>query len=286
MRIALLLSGNLRTFDSNQCTPKISDYYKKLADKYDLDVFCFTDDHNFVYNNIQHIKRTCDDMFELGHGVIDRNHTFVDRPTAYGIISNLLQKCFDTHLKRFEIIPYQKFFVPISCHNMYHERFYNDTCRPTEKKHGLLNNAFKIYQAYCLMQEYEQQHGFQYDIVIKSRFDCIPYDILNKIDIRDIDYSNTLVCGNWPGFIFDQGAIGNRTIMHHYCHYYQTISPNLIKEKRMYWSGKTTGFVSQEPNRGLIDISDSIEYGLTYLVKDIHQYNVNDYSINFRYPIA
>lgn len=276
MKIALLLSGNMRTFDMDRHN-KISDYYKQLCNKYDLDVFCYTDDNNFYYKNIQHMKKT-----------EEENGNYVDESTAYSIIKNLLQQCFGTHLKGFNIIPYYKFFVPFDPENKYHKRFYQDDCRPLSLKHNLLNNAFKVWKAYQLLDNYEKQEHIQYDVIIKSRFDCIPYDILNTVDIRTIDYKNTLICGYWSGFLFDHGAIGNREIMHHYCNYYNVISPNLIDNIRMYWKTDVNPWLYSHTRvyNNMTDISDSIEYGLTYLITILQNYKLNHYNINFRYHIV
>jgi hypothetical protein len=286
MKIALLLSGNLRTFDLDQ-SPKISDYYKKMCEKYDMDVFCFTDDHNFIYNGVQHLKKNVNDEYDMGHYAIKPNHTFIDGSQASEIIEKLLYNCFGNYLKKMKIIPYYRFFVPMNIENDYHNRFYNDNCRPINMKHNIVNNCFKVWKAYELLQEYEKESGVVYDIIIKSRFDCIPYDILNNIDIRQIDYNNTLICGHWSGFLFDHGAIGNRYIMHHYCNYYNNLSPNLLDNIRMYWAHiLAPGKCSHEQKDGMKDISDSIEYGLTYLIKTIHSYDLKHYNINFRHFIA
>lgn len=286
MRIALLLSGNLRTFDFSQ-ESKISSYYKKLVEKYNLDVFCFTDDHNFFYNDIQHVKKTVNDDYDLGHGRLHPNHTFVSHEEACPIISTLLTECFGKYLKKYQIIPYYRFFAPFDIENKYHTSFYNDTCRPIHNKNNLLNNWYKVWKAYGLLQQYEKEHDITYDIIIKSRFDCIPYDILNSVDIRELDYTNTLICGLWDNVVmYDHGAIGNREIMHHYCSYYKNMSPNLVHNVRFYLNVRQSPIMgSYSYADGMNDISDSVEFGMTYLIQTMHGYKMEDHGINFRYLI-
>jgi hypothetical protein len=284
-KIALLLSGNLRNFDAenpdteNPDSFKISDYYAEIAQKYDADVFCFTDDNNYIYNGKPHLKKT----FENGSQTTDV--VFTDYLTGSKNVSEILLKTFGKRLKKYKIIPYISSFVPIDICNPYHIAFYENKSRPTPQKNNMMNQCYKFKCAYNLLEEYEKETSTKYDIIIKSRFDCIPFDILNCVDIRDIDYTNTLICGHWTGFLYDHAAIGNREIMHHYCNYYNVISPNLMDEKHsIIYGGEGELKIGSNPGNYL-DISDSIEYGLTYLIRELHKYGLNECGINFRHFI-
>lgn len=274
-KIALVISGNLRSFDEDKPNNfKISEYYSNIVKKYNIDVFCFTDDHNFIHEGKTYVKETIERSIDLGNHAAPQDIVYTNYETASNIISNILLKTFGTHLKKYKIIPYFSSFVPIDIDNKYHIKFYNTYTRPTSKKNNLLNSSYKLKCAYNLLQEYECENNVKYDLIIRCRFECIPFDILNSIDITKLDYTNTLVSGYNDTYIFDHGAIGDRYIMHHYCNYYNTISPNLLDN---------SDFFSISSN--LSDISDSFEYGLTYLTKNIHNYQVKDYGINFRYFI-
>ena len=50
MKIALILSGNLRNFDSDNSDFSRFQIIMQRLQKYDLDVFYFTDDNNYIYN--------------------------------------------------------------------------------------------------------------------------------------------------------------------------------------------------------------------------------------------
>ena len=283
MKIALILSGNLRNFDAdNSDFFKISDYYAEVAKKYDLDVFCFTDDNNYIHNGKTHIKKTFENTVDMGNHKPDTEVVF---HSGTEIVENILHKTFGNYLKKYKIIPYISSFVPIDILNPYHISFYEKQCRSTFQKNNIINYSYKLLGAYKLLEEYERETTIKYDIIMKSRFDCIPMDILECVDIREIDYTNTVVCSHWSGFVYEHIAIGNRKIMHHYCNYYNTISPNLFDEEhsRIYWRNDCLS-IGENPGNYL-DISDSVEYGLTYLIKNIHKYNVKDYGINFRYFI-
>lgn len=285
-KIALLLSGNLRNFDAeNLVSFKISEYYAAIAKKYDADVFCFTDDNNYIYNGKTYLKNTFENTIDMGNHTPTTPVVFTDYLTGSKNVYNILLKTFGKHIKKYKIIPYISSFVPIDICNPYHISFYENKSRPTSQKNNILNQCYKFKCAYNLLEDYEKETSTKYDIIIKSRFDCVPFDILNSIDIRDIDYTNTLICGHWPGFLYDHAAIGNREIMHHYCNYYNMISPNLLDEKHsaIYWG---EGRLEIGTNaRNYLDISDSMEYGLTYLIREVHKYQLNDCGINFRYFI-
>ena len=51
-KIALLLSGNLRTFFRNNNANK----YLEIANSQDMDIFIYTDDNDFYYNDCQYFS--------------------------------------------------------------------------------------------------------------------------------------------------------------------------------------------------------------------------------------
>lgn len=92
MKIALILSGNLRNFDAdNSDFFKISDYYAEVAKKYDLDVFCFTDDNNYIHNGKTHIKKTFENTVDMGNHKPDTEVVF---HSGTEIVENILHAYF------------------------------------------------------------------------------------------------------------------------------------------------------------------------------------------------
>ena len=53
-KIALLLSGNIRTFFYNN--NNIANNYLKLVENQDIDIFIYTDNNDFNYNDIQYFS--------------------------------------------------------------------------------------------------------------------------------------------------------------------------------------------------------------------------------------
>ena len=132
--------------------------------------------------------------------------------------------------------------------------------------------------AYNLLVEYEKINNFKYELIIYSRFDCFPIGI-NKLNFDKIDFKNTIIIKQFPCFICGCGAIGNRFIMDKYFNYYNKIAPNLIDNVFVYWQGNK---ISYSKKKGYSNISDSSEYGYTYLLQKMHKYRCKDYGINFR----
>ena len=137
--------------------------------------------------------------------------------------------------------------------NIYHNTFM-DYDSAFYRKNSLMCQFYKLYKCYKLMIDYEVKHNFSYDIIIRSRFDGILNNI-NKCDLRSLDLTKRVYCEGYNKHINDWWAIGNRFIMDKYCNYYLNISPNLVD--KIY----------------LDNISDSSEFGLTYLIRCKHNYD-------------
>lgn len=252
MKIALVISGNLRTFSKPQQKISISEMYKKIVNKYNIDTFAYTDTNDFFYNN---------DINDIN-----------DDDKKKEIILNILKKTFGSSLKNFQIDTYKKNFFPIIQNNKYHTNYinYNSGRKMFGRasKCSILNMSYKTLKCYELLCKYEKNNNMKYDIIIKTRFDCVPVDIINNIDITKFDYSNNFICMGNSHFLFDHGVIGNRLIMKEYCNYYNKISPNITNNIFKKWCKQ--------------DISDSAEFGLTYLVCEINKMKLQYPNINFR----
>ena len=279
MKIALLLTGNLRSFDRHK------DYYQKLVQKYNMDVFCFTDDNNFIIGNKTYLKQNVNNKIDLGSSwniLKTTNHEFLDHKDAKKLIVDILESSFNENLKSYFIMEYHPDFIPIEKDNVYHEYFFKNQSRSYENKKALINNSYKVFRGFELLETYEKLNSFEYDIIIKSRFDVLPYDLLNK-DIFNFEYKDTLIVDYCSGYFFDHGAMGNHQVMKDYCSYYKFQSLNLVDNIHKYMHNFK---FSDIPQPGFIDISDSNEFGLTYLIKEKLKYQIKNYDINFRHPIV
>jgi len=282
MKIALVLSGNLRTFDA-QCkknNDKISNNYKIITKELNLDTFCYTDTNDFIYNEKYHVikdNQYINKKFSEKYDTIYKSH---DECNKY--IQDILYNTFEDHLKKINIEKFNDTFLPYNKENKYHKNFFETNTgrniNGKESKNSLLHESYKRYMAYNLLVNYEKENNFKYDLIIYSRFDCFPIGI-EKINLNNIDFKRTIIIKQFPCFVCGVGLIGNRFIMDKYFNYYNYIAPNLIDNIFAYWKGNKISNIKKE---GYIDISDSSEYGYTYLFQNIHKYKCKDYGINFR----
>lgn len=130
------------------------------------------------------------------------------------------------------------------------------------QKQALIGQQYKVYKCYNLIQEYEKENNIQYDIILKSRFDMIITN-LNTINIRSLNFENNIYLSKHEHYVNDWWALGGRFIMSKYCNYYNYISCNIFNN-----------LYSPDGKNTKDTYSDSNEYGLTYLIKNIHKYNL------------
>lgn len=126
-KIALLLSGNIRRlFDKS--TPLVT-FYIDLIKKQNIDVFIYTDNNDFYYDNIQYLSDNNKDKI-LGIPTIyeRRYHTniqFINYENSSKIIKENLFNIFNDHLK-----------------NLYIEDFDNDQINNIYDKNNIYHNTF------------------------------------------------------------------------------------------------------------------------------------------------
>lgn len=160
LRLALLITGTSRNYKTNYVTWK-----KYLLDVFDTDIFFHTYDvtgyHDDIYNN-KTIKFIPDDIIQLL------------QPKKY-IIDSFTNKLLELKKK-----------VVSQCSR-------SNSPKPEFIKAQL----YSIFQANELKKLYEKENGFEYDIVIKIRFDTI---FKSEFDISDITRiyaaNNIILCGN------------------------------------------------------------------------------------------
>jgi hypothetical protein len=290
-RIALLLSGNIRTFFAND--NYIANKYLELVNNQDIDVFIYTDNNDFNYNNIQYLSENNKDKI-LGisndyEKRLSKDIRFINYNDGYNIISENIIKIFGNRLKKFNIENFDPKLINTiyDKNNIYHNTFMNNKYVNFNNKQSLMCQFYKLYKCYNQLCYYEIENNFTYDIIIKSRFDVFLTN-LNNYDIKKFDLNNQLYCYNFGIFISDTWAIGNRFIMDKYCNYYINMSCNMtdgmycFKNINGDWkivnSNNIESFRNENNNIILEDISYSGEFGLIYIVK--YKYNYNIYHLD------
>jgi len=276
-KIALLLSGNLRSFYNEKFN--IYKKYSELLIEYDIDVFVYVDNNDFYYEGTQYISSK-NEKFEVitannAKSVkrISDNIKKIDYDKSIKIINKILNNVFGTNLKSIHIDDYDpnifdKIFIK---ENKYHNALLNFKSSKN-RKIALLSQFYKLYKCYNLMKEYEFKNKINYEIVIKSRFDG--WLNLNNTNILNLDFEKKIYCQRIDKYdhITDWWAIGDSSSMSIYCQYYLNISPNLHDEI----------FCSNRILKGEEWILDSAEIGLTYLLDSNNIKTDSKHSINIR----
>jgi len=145
MRACILLSGLQRNFK-----PFIENQLRCVIDKYKLDVFIYTSDENVLrysspdYNTIDYKTAK---SFDTNCGFFENTYS-----SLKGIYIDHDNDRFTKYLKQ---------------HNIQKHR--NHTT-------NMISSYFKINECISLMEQYETQQGFQYDIVMRCRLDFYSCD--------------------------------------------------------------------------------------------------------------
>lgn len=294
MKIALIITGQLGKFNFKEKDEKsINDLWKLKVEKYNIDVFAITEDNN--YYNIEDDTQ----IFSDSKMIVTNNNswrlyknkkikTYIE---SFKYIENILKTCFGDKIKKYEILDNSKNFNIDNyktnlIKNKKHKIFYDFALkigREESQIFGLLSQFYKLEKCFNFMEEYEKEHNFKYDIIIRSRFDTI---FQNNFILDEIDYSNKVYSPKSDHHMNDWFCIGNRIIMEKYCTYYTNMVPNLLDNYYCFLyheNGEVVefekGFNIQKKNEQCWDISDSSEIGLTYIIEYKNKYKVNNLEI-------
>jgi len=282
-RVALVLCGNLRTFFYNDFY--IANIYAKLADEKDIDVFIYTDNNDFNYNDTQYFsEKNKDKVLGIPASLEKRYYKkqeFCDYASSSKTIADNLIILFKNKLKNFFIEDFNPDQIDTiyDKNNINHFHFMNNNYSNICRKKALMCQFYKLHKCFGLLVEYEKDNNFEYDIIIKSRFDGV-LNNLNDLDIRSFDLEKKIYCEGYDTFANDWWAIGNRYIMGIYCNYYLFLSLNMVDNVYCFLNGgEWKVFVGDvEELRKLYvvdeDASDSGEFGLTYLIKHKNNYDL------------
>ena len=152
MKIALLICGQMRTFDH----PKVLEYLDKLIEKFNCDVFLSTWNNRGISVWSEHaLKEQADIQSQEKNKAIGLDHI--------NLIPNIKKYIIDNYG---EFINNQcndgiKSFLNQSPDTLYHS------------KATSIPSLYKLYSAYQLLEEYEKENKIKYDIVIKTRPDFL-----------------------------------------------------------------------------------------------------------------
>tara|TARA_Y100001958_G_C21219921_1_gene545294 strand:+ start:804 stop:1757 length:954 start_codon:yes stop_codon:yes gene_type:complete len=309
-KIALVMTGGLRQFARRTEEDPVScaDSWREIADRYDMDVFAFVDNDDFFHDDTQYFpdkyKNRDIEITNSLHCRYHKNINFLNYDESYQMIQTILQDTFKHHLKYYHIqesMDNEATMKTIYNEDM-HSIFFNymPYCKEGKRSYNgrvaLLSQFFKLKKGFDLLKEYENKNKFEYDIVIRCRPDCKLYNLVDEIDLTKLDFTNTVACGSCPWHIYDWWAIGNRMIMEEYCAYYDKYMSINLKYSAyilLYMhNGRVFDFSIQNSNipqkyeeyKGLVrhDVSDSAEFGLTFLIRTLFGYNFNQYGIKYK----
>jgi hypothetical protein len=194
MRIALLLCGQMRTFDH----PKVIEYTNRLIEKFDCDVFVST-----------------------------WNNRGVSLWTTHSQPQNIYKDVKDLNIdeKSISIIPNIRDYIISD----YDEYVYNK-CNPTTKQ-LLINNQwgvgassspqlYTMHLASEMKKKYEKDNNFIYDVVIKSRPDFLQLhnDIEKYFDkLENTCYHINTGISYSPNRVYDIFFMSNSEVMNIIC---------------------------------------------------------------------
>lgn len=300
-KIGILFSGGLKQFTRRtESEPEsFSDFWKKMVEHYNADVFAYVDNNDFFYKDVQYFSENNRNSEVVNNNADRYHHTIqsISYDQAYPIIENILTDCFSSHLKNYKIMDY-----PVDNSNVYdknnplHVGFWNYSIRGgrnTFSKLCLLNQFYKLNECFKLLETYEIENNFKYDIIIRIRPDLKLLNVLDGVDLNTLDLTNTLYCSACPWHIYDWWALGNRSIMKTYTEYYNKYMSINLKYKVYLWLFNHKGRIfdweiydgtqpkkyQDNPEIEGGDASDSSEFGLHYLIGTLFQYQFNTSAI-------
>lgn len=163
MKTCILLSGLQRNFE-----PFIENQLKCVIDKYGLDVFIFTSDEN--------VNRVSSSGF-LNIDYITRTKYDNDVQFFYGKYKNLKGIHIDYDNNKFN-------------------EFIGKSGIKKHRNHTLnmISSYFKFNECIKLMEEYENNNNFKYDMVLRCRLDFFAFNDFLNLDIVDKNVIYLPIC--------------------------------------------------------------------------------------------
>jgi hypothetical protein len=228
MKTAILLHGNMRTFLMPlRESPQIKLYdilIKDIINKNDVDIFISTDSEDFYYNGSQYwndekeIQITNPNNFRFYKNIKLESHE-----NCSNIIKEELQK-LPLNIKNINII------------NEKNDHRNNDNFRIVKESNYrgsipelLFSQYKKIYDCYKMMEDYENKNNFKYDIVFKTRFDCI-FKCKKDFNLESLYYENCIYVPDFSqSIVYDWYALSKRKYILEYLKLYKNLGFTINK---------------------------------------------------------
>lgn len=203
MRVALLISGQFR--NASDCFPGIKSH---ILDVYQPDVFisCWNPSEN-INRTVNLVTRNIQDSFDIGTVIsLYRPKSILSEDFDSPKIQNIINRA--NGLAHLSICNGEITFGSVFC------------------------MWYKIASSFSLMQDYEQETGKKYDLIIKARFD-LQFNQTPEFspDTNCIRIPNGY---DWRSGINDVFAMGGRKAMSYYCSLYSKLETYIIDKKILF----------------------------------------------------
>jgi hypothetical protein len=293
MKIAVLISGQISTFcykNTTNHTISTSEFWKSAIKNHDFDFFAVTETNNFYscdddclyftdYENMMLMKKR-----ETWRSY--KNMELVDDKFAMNKIQSILYETFGNSLISNNIYTHTEMTTQIldDIKNNKCDRFYNykGSCRPDYNKKDIMSQFFKLKKCFELLDNYISINNTSYDAVIRIRFDTQITNLnqlyLSNLSLYNVVYTDYCSIRHHAN---DWFYLGNYNIMKKICNYYDYMCPNLINNEfhlLIKTDEKYMKLIKEKPNKQInyLDVSDSSEVGITYLIQSEKYTIIND----------
>jgi len=268
MKSGVVLSGNLRTFfmPNRKTNIKLIDsFVKNILAPNNADLFIYADTNDFYFDDIQYFST--DKKIEILNNYTCRLHdkiNFIDSESAKLIILN-----------QFEVLqPYLKEVIVETPYDINKDIKFNNINKLNITGNNpalIVHQLRKLKLAYNLLKKYEEENKFNYDILLKWRFDNSSDEnfYFNSYNFNNVDI---YVPGIHSPIIYDFYALGERRIMDLYFSLYDRIG-DFLSEGRVYICSQCKYFGSENDHKcstdnEIYEISLSVEYHLFKIFKE------------------
>lgn len=228
MRTAIVLHGNLRTFLMTMrefpCTV-CDTLIGSIVNPNNSDIFIVTETNDFYFDGAQHTTKSIEisncNAFRLSTRIVQTSHQ-----VAAQIIETELRRLLGDRIKGLLIEE------PVEDLSADPKFQILNTCNATGSIPALIVKQYrKLKTAEAMISEYERQHGFEYDIVMKSRFDNM-YQAGTPLHLNRYDFKrkDIYVPGVRGPVVYDWYAFGTRQVMRDYLNLYDKLGFTLGKK--------------------------------------------------------